>query len=149
MMPTYRYINRDRSLVLRDDHVIGWDPKLDRPTAEQHAPDNVNELKLWQDAGSPKPLAMPREEPGSEDGFELPLPTVTTASPLPITLGATGAAAPMMQAIAEPETISRLDHIVDELRHIPDIDTGGLKQQVVALADTVRAILQGGSSGGR
>lgn len=73
-MTTYRYINRDHTLVLRDDHVISWDPKTGQPVEPQpSAPksatvepvqtqiDAPSELRLWQDAGSPTPTDLPQQ----------------------------------------------------------------------------------------
>jgi hypothetical protein len=55
MAPRYRYINADHTLVMRDDHVIAWDPNDNKPAPTTDG----KELQMWQGAGSPQPQAAP------------------------------------------------------------------------------------------
>lgn len=150
--PTYHYINADHTLVMRDDTVIAWDAANDMPFAgpQSAAPQDqvrkiqeggppVGEIKIWRDAGSPKPTETTAVNPFA-NGLD---PTQMRGMP-----PATAFIEPQMQIPIEANLriqhglnalVGPLEKIKQSLDGMKDDDAAGVKGQ---LQDLVAALLK-------
>lgn len=121
-MPTYHYLNPDHTLALRDNHCIAWDPAGDRPAAIQHASTD-DELKIWRDAGAPRPTLVDRR-------FQVP-------PRMPPEKLERGEKSRDMQAVADMVLLEDIEAA------LPSDDLTALKLHVQSLVGIVRQLLPG------
>jgi hypothetical protein len=126
-MSTYRFINADHSLVLRDDHVIAWDAALDQPQ-------QIDEQRLWRDGGSPTPTMLSGVASGGA------APGARRSAPGPFSDNAM--TTPMPPQIANPlaDAAKALDAVEAELAREPNAHDPQLRK----LAEVVHALVEVG-----
>lgn len=150
MPSTYRFLNADHSLVLRDDHVIAWDSATNRPAGQQPPQDGPpsDEIGLWTAAGSPVPdeVPTPRQQQGRADTDVFSINRIYTDFPqrpiseldpepaihVPPIEGARIAPAPL-----SGEQLFQLRSISNTVRKLKDNDVAGLKEQLAKLTEAL------------
>jgi len=140
-MVSYRFLNKDHSLVWRDDHVIKWDEKTNAPATDQvkqivgtgkdDPPVALDEVQIWKDAGSPMPLSY-----DNGNGGVRPVPVGMPIFPKMPDLSE-------VQQVAASPTQQRLDVIGKDLeRPLGEVSLTALTKQVQMLTEAVKLLLK-------
>lgn len=138
-MPHYKFINRDRTLVLRDDYVIAWSPRDNAPVDPQpgaaphragfHDEAPRDELQMWRAAGSPTPEAFRgAASPANGDPDRFATMPMAYIPPRPTV------------AWSAAGDLTRIEEVLPKLRND---DLAGLREQVQRLAKIVHRLVGG------